>query len=554
LPLQDRRNYLKKLYPVWEKKTIYQRFAEAASACPDRILYQDDRLSASYQQTAELTDEAAAAFYHLGIRKGDRVAVNLNNTLEYLWITFALARIGAVKVPINRRITLDQKCFVIKDTGAEIFVTDKPDDVSCAKACGCLKKVIMMGESEAYGSYVSSWRDLLAEAGGAEMPQYPGPSADDLSDIIYTSGSTGDPKGVMLTHDMMLRSAFANCLNRGFEDGRKVMITVPLFHVYGYIEGLLAILFVGGTLVCMQGRFNEGKTLRMIQDMKVNDILCVPSVMEKILGEQQLRPCDISSLYAVYCSASVCPDWLWGSIASDLGVSEIVTGYGMSEVSGASVQSPPEAPLKKLCSSVGKVLTDYFTDCEKLIEYRVADPESLRELPAGESGELICRGAIVTGGYYNNKEASARIFTEDGWLRTGDIASADSGGYITFCGRLNENYKINGENVSPLFVDRIISDCKEVAQAETVGVPDEKLGWVGVAFIEPVNYCYVTKERIMGYCSEHLASYQMPKYFFFISSEKWPRTANGKITKKLLREQAVRDLSLMKKKGEEKTG
>ena len=597
--LEQRREALRAEYPFWTKKTLYDHLHIAALKWPDRVLYRDGQISLTYSQILSLSDKAACSFAHLGIEKGDRVAVNLNNTSEYLILTFALAKAGAVKVPLNRKLPLQQKCYILSETGVSVLVTDKTEDIEALRLCAPLRRIIMLRHPEKSGNNIIRWEiflDVLSQA-SHEMPSCTvvlpedsvntkytqanaihGPDAIESSgekkyeeaadlpcDIIYTSGSSGAPKGVVLTHDMILRSAFANCLNRAFEDRRRVLITVPLFHVYGYIEGLLSVIFVGGTLYCMQGRFDEQKTLHMLQEHNIHDILCVPSAMQKILAVPNFDDYDLSALHAVYCSASVCPDWLWDEMRTKLGNVEIITGYGMSEVSGASVQTPPEACFfapEKLRRTLGRVLSDHFylsdppadtsaqSNCQpdrkaagKLAEYRVVDSHTLEDLPAGKTGELLCRGAIVTKGYYHRDDVNKSVFLSDGWFRTGDLGWFDEDGYLVFLGRDGDNYKINGENVSPLYIDQVISESRDVIQAQTVGIPDEKLGWVGVAFIEPAVFCTASKNRIMEYCSENLASFQVPKYFFFISGKDWPRTSNGKVTKKLLREEAVRLLN-----------
>ena len=551
--LAHRRDWLRENYPLWTKRTIYGHLREAASRWPDRLLYQDGQRNMTYRQVLEQSDKAANALLQLGVQKGDRIAVNLNNTIEYLILTFAIARTEAVKVPLNRKLPLQQKCYILSETGTSILVSDKTEDMESLHQCAGLRRIILLRHPDSPGNQIISWEIFMgvlaqaeenhdrtrdAEPGAAELP----------CDIIYTSGSIGAPKGVVLTHDMILRSAFANCLNRAFEDGRRVLITVPLFHVYGYIEGLLSVIFVGGTLLCMQGRFDERKTLTMLQKYRIQDILCVPSAMQKLLAVPDFDFYDLHALHAVYCSASVCPDWLWDEMKKRLGEVEIVTGYGMSETSGASVQTPPEVSfgdLEKLRRTLGRVLTDHFSG--KLVEYRVVDPDTLEDLPQGHTGELICRGSIITKGYYNRDDVNKSVFTKDGWLRSGDLGWFDKDGFLVFLGRDGDNYKINGENVSPLYVDQVISESRDVIQAQTIGIPDEKLGWVGAAFIEPASFSQAVKNRIIEFCSGNLASFQVPKYYFFISGKEWPRTSNGKITKKLLREQAVLRINQEKK-------
>jgi fatty-acyl-CoA synthase len=200
-----------------------------------------------------------------------------------------------------------------------------------------------------------------------------------------------------------------------------------------------------------------------------------------------------------------------------------------------------------LAVRVGKVLYGGSAGADDLngnvIEYKIIDGESGDEMPAGEFGELVCRGPIVTRGYYHNPGATSKVMMKEGWMKTGDIGRIDENGYLHYLGRCNDLYKINGENVSPLFLDKIISKCQNVKCVETVGVPDEKLGWIGVAFIDAVNDDREGREQIKTYCREKLAPYQLPKYYFFLSSKEWPRTVTGKVQKYKLRELAQRLLT-----------
>ncbi len=549
--LEVRRKRLKDMYPYWKEMTLYQKLVEAEGKYSDRTMFLYDYKEASYYDIRQSADELAALLWARGIRKGDFVACALHNRIEFLYLTFALAKIGAVKVPINRSAAQSELIYMLKNTGAKLYITERVQDIEVDFSQTELKCLIVMSSENVKSDGILSW-DLFFQKRKNEDDQksdfhksYFVPICEDahmISDIIFTSGSTGCPKGTMLTHDMLLRSAFANCLNRGFEDGRKLYVPLPLFHVYGYVEGLLSVLFVGGMVLTTKGRFDPQHALEVMEKNEIQDILCVPSIMMKILQFPDLKRYSLKSLYAAYCSASVCPKWIWKGIKRRLKVKEIVTGYGMSEVSGASMQTDPQDNIRLLSEKVGKVLPGFLEDNKTIgpvAEYRIVDPDTGAECEQGEIGELICRGSIVTKGYYRLDEREC-CFTEDGWLKTGDIGCFDKQGYLKFVGRCNDMYKINGENVSPQFVDKVIAKCPDVLVVETVGVPDEKLGWIGVAFIEPEAGKEIesVRETLTSYCNETLASYQIPKYYFFLKGKEWPYTSTGKIPKYKLREMA----------------
>ncbi len=537
--LEKRREQFLSRYPQWEGLTLYQRFVKAVSCGGDRIFVIDDQKQYTYQEVLDRTEKAAAALKAAGVIPGTGVAVAMNNCLEFVVLTFALAKLGAIKVPINRSTGFEESAYILQQSEAKLFFTEREKDLERKASYQGVSSVIYMKQNAIDG--VLSW-DQFLEQGEAAVADEVFQDAHGIADVIYTSGSTGCSKGVMLSHDMLLRSAFASCINRGFEQGRRIYVPLPMFHVYGYVEGLLSVLFVEGSILITKGKFEVKKALAAMAQYRVNDILSVPSLMAKILQFPELDQYDLSSLSGVYCSASVCPKWVWGEIRRKLHVDEVITGYGMSEVSGASIQTDPLDEESILENRVGKILNGGCAGVGayggNIIEYRVIDGATGEDMPKGEYGELICRGPVVTRGYYHYPEANAKAFLSGGWMKTGDIGYFDDQGYLKFLGRCNDLYKINGENVSPQFLDKVISKCEQVSAVETVGVPDEKLGWIGVAFIEAYDPTMENKERIKEYCKANLAPYQVPKYFFFTSSCEWPHTSTGKIMKYKLREVA----------------
>lgn len=538
-----RRNKLKQEFSVWKEMTLYQRLVEAEKKYSRDIFFVSAGIEYTYSEILNAVGNVAKSLTAAGVSLGDCVACVLSNRVEFVYITFALAKIGAVKVPINRNASLTEVLYVLKKTKSKFFITERDQDMNIGGEEMSVLKVIDVNSRFKKSEKIIPWNDFM-KAGEiiTEEPLCLNPFA--ISDIIFTSGSTGAPKGVMLSHDMLLRSAFANCLNRGFEKGRKILVPLPLFHVYGYVEGLIAVLFVGGSIFAMQGKFDPEAALEIIDQFSVQDILCVPSIMMKILQFENLQNYSLSSLYAAYCSASVCPEWVWTEIKSKLKIKELITGYGMTEVSGASVQTDPDDDVSILLEKVGKILEGFSEDNVHLgpvISYKVVDPITHALKEKGQAGELICKGTIVTKSYCEGSHKEDN-FTEDGWLKTGDLGFFDEEGYLRYIGRCNDLYKVNGENVSPQFVDKVISECEHVVVVETVGIPDEKLGWIGVAFIEAVSEKEVCKEKIIEYCRQNLAPYQVPKYYFFSSSKKWPQTSTGKVQKSKLREFAKKML------------
>ena len=548
----DRLSSLDHMYPVWEPHTLWTRFQQSAERFPlqEYIIFED--CSFTYAQVKEQVNSVARSLYALGVRPGTHIAVLLVNSPEFVFLTFALAKLGAVKVPVNAGVAKEELCHVLRQSDSSILFSKFILDEDLFSQCPELRQVVVTEQNKLYTSpNLIYWAEFCALADQvrpdtveqvASICQDPGA----ISDIMFTSGSTARSKGVMLGHDMLLRSAYASCRTRRFELGRRMLILTPLFHAYAYVEGLLALLYVGGTLVMSRHRFEPHHALRLLRDFEVNDMIVLGSIMTKMLKEGQPKPEDYPHLHAAYWAVSA-PDWSWDACRERFGIQDITTGSGMTETCSTCVLTRPTDPpdyVKKYDGALKDAgcagLSEYNGH---LMEFKICDPATGELLPQRAEGETYHRGITVTAGYYKDTQATRRHFTPDGWLKSGDLWRMDQNGYLTFCGRCDDMYKINGENVSPLFVDFIIGQCPQVTAVETVGVVHPELGAVGVAFIEAIQDDHETKTSIEAYCLKHLARYQLPKYYFYSDSRSWPRTGTGKISKKGLRTLAMQLLS-----------
>lgn len=541
--LKDRLEELDRLYPRWEKKTIWEYFLDTAGRFPDReFLAARGRQSYTYRQAREEGIKIARGLLAAGVRPGDHVAVQMENSPEQIFTALAAAAVRAVKIPVNTALSAVELKFILEQSEADYLITDceLKDNVPYDHLKGV---IFLSGSGGKPEVFVTGWEEFLA-AGQKEVLEDTSKElhGDEASDIIYTSGSTKAPKGVVLTHDMLMRSAFASCRNRGFELGRRIYVPLPMFHVYGYVEGLLAAILVGGTVLLRRGKFLAGEALDFMEETRANDILSVPAQMMALINELRERPRKLAHLHAVYCSAAMCPAWIWPAIRETLGVSDVITGYGMTEVCGASMQTAPDDSDEILQTRVGKLLPAGCSGLARFggyqLAYRVVDRKTQQDCPPGEVGELWCKGAVVTKGYFKRDQANRRVFTDDGWFKTGDCGCFDEKGYLIFAGRVDDMYKINGENVSPQFLEEVLSQCDQIHTVAITGVPDQKHGSVGAAFIQLYEDSPVNREKAESYARAHLAKFQVPKYFIYMKQEDWPRTASGKIQKFHLKEMA----------------
>ncbi len=557
--IEDRLAELGRLYPIWEKKTIWKFFQATADRFPDQeFVGANGRESYTYGQTRDMALRVARGLLAAGVKPGDHVAMQIENCPEQVFVALALNAVLAVKIPVNTSLAARELEFVLGQSESRYLITGsrtvlgggdanrvgiRPDAAEEGRIMPSpmglsLKQVILVEGGSCQGADipVTEWEAFLEAGEGQILPDHDQETrADEVCDIIYTSGSTRAPKGVMLTHDMLMRSAFASCLNRGFETGRRIFVPLPMFHVYGYVEGLLAAVLVGGTVLLYRGKFLAEPVLDYMERSCANDILSVPAQMIALVRHLQEHPGSLPKLHAVYCSASVCPAWVWPGIRQALGVSDVITGYGMTEVCGASMQTAPDDSDEILKTRVGKLLPGGCSGVPELggrqMEYRVVDTRTGTVCAKGETGELWCRGLVVTAGYYNRPEANRRVFTEDGWFRTGDCGYFDGAGYLVMAGRVDDMYKINGENVSPKFLEDVLGNCPEICHVEVVGVPHEKHGYVGAAFIQLKEDSPENRRRAECYSQEHLARFQVPRYFIYLTAPDWPRTSTGKVQK-----------------------
>lgn len=541
------------MYPVWEKHTLWTRFLESVKRFPDNEYIVMEDCSLTYHQVKEQVNIVSRSLYAVGVRPGDHVAVILPNCPEFVFLTFAISKLGATKIPINSGITREELYYVLKKADAKFLISRHIIDDLFVCRCDQLQKLIIADNNKLFQSNSKTihWPTFLSMAEmtdpeTVEQLAMTNQDPDALADIMFTSGSTSRAKGVTLTHDMLLRSSFGSARTRCFELGRRIYLPCPLFHIYSYVDGMLALTYVGGTMIMSRIHFTVHHGLWMIRQFRANDMLVLGSMMIKMLTVGKPEAQDYPHLHYAYYGTST-PDWIWSETERAFGLDKVETGMGMTELTSCGVQSRHSTPLEFVRDYDGLPKDAGAAGLPELggyiLEYKVVDPETGVELPRGQEGEIYYRGITVTKGYYNDPEHTRDAFTEDGWLKSGDLGVVSPEGYLAFRSRLGDMYKVNGENVSPLFVDSVIGQCPLVTVVETVGVRHPQYGEVGVAFIEAADPSVETQKAIGDYCEKNLARFQIPKYYFYSDSSTWPRTATGKMSKKLLRQLAMELLS-----------
>lgn len=550
-----RRRWIEALHPTWVPRTLSQHLDHMASHFGDSPLVITDTCSYSYSDIVQWSIELAAGLVNAGIRVGDHIALIMGNYPEFVALKFAIARMGAVAVPINYLLRAREIEYIVLQSDAVMLITmdgfldrdyladldelvpgwaqPTPADLGLGK----LQRVVVFETAEVAPRYGTKYTlRTLQQAGTAHdyrrMQDYASQDlASSTADIIYTSGTTGSPKGVMLEHDMLLRAAYASAYTIARGKGTRMLFSLPMYHVFGYVECLIAATFVGGAIV-PHLRFDPEAMVEAAEKYQVTEIVSVPLMTQKLIDVVKERGFDCPSLLTAFNSGGITPEAMWGEIRQYLGAREIITGYGMSETTASTSCTFPEGDDSYLLTTNGKLKFAGVAGDEKLggvlAVYQVVNSETGDVLPWGERGELLVRGPAVTRGYYSKPEETARAFTDDGWLRTGDIGTVTEDGYIILKGRVKEAYRCGGEMVMPKEIEDLLNLQPGVAQCVVVGLEDQKMGEVGCACIVAESQQDPDLDQLRIYCCENLAKFKVPKYFRLMSEQDIPMTATGR--------------------------
>lgn len=562
--IEERRQALRDRFPTWTPRTLDDWLDQCAERYGDRPFVITDDVTLTYAEVAALSRRLADGLVSLGVRPGDRVGMLMANYVEFIPLKFAIARTGAIAVPFNYFYRERELGYVLAQSGCSVLITmtgfadldylamldslapgwERPGHAESdrtAHPVPDLRHVVVFSSDGRTRDGALSFEGLAARgdqhAGASEASSH---SPEDIGDLMYTSGSTGSPKGVLVTHDAVLRTAYASALTRAFEDGRRILYSLPCYHMFGYIEGLLSVMYVGGAIIPLLS-FSPEAYFAGIERHRATDILCVPTMAVAMVESPARSMHDLSSLAAILCGAAPAPVWLWEKVEKDFGVSEIVTGYGMTECGGAMTLTLPEDPFELTSTTVGRPKlagAAGVPGTDAIAIYRAVDPVSGEPLPTGELGELTSHGPTTMVGYWGKPEETALVL-RDGWLFSGDLGRVREDGYLQLAGRSKELYKSGGELVMPKEIEDLLSSLEGVSQAFAFGLPDERWGEIGCVVIVPAPGSQLTEDDVIGFCKQHLARFKVPRRVLFLDAEELPKTPTGKVQKFRLVERAL---------------
>lgn len=476
---------------------------------------------------AELHDEvrrAAAAIAGNGVRPGDRVAIWSPNTWHWVVACLAVHYAGAVVVPVNTRYTAGEAADIIGRTRASLLIgmghflgADRVADLDRG-ALPALRHIVRVPVETDDGS----WDEFLAGP-QIEMAEVDARAAavspDDISDILFTSGTTGRSKGVLCAHRQSLSASAAWAACGHITSADRYLCINPFFHNFGYKAGILACLQTGATLI-PQLTFDPERAMRVVAEQRITVLPGPPTIYQSLLDHPARRDYDLSSLRFAVTGAATVPVVLIERMQSELDFDIVLTAYGLTEASGFGTMCRAEDDPVTVATTCGRPIADF--------ELRIDAPDDTG------AGEVLLRGPNVMLGYLDDPRATADAIDSDGWLHTGDIGTVDDAGNLRITDRLKDMFICGGFNVYPAEVEQVLARLEGVADAAVIGIPDDRLGEVGRAFVVRKAGSEIAEEDVIAYCRTHLANFKTPRSVVFL--DKLPRNAGGKVVKPTLRE------------------
>ena len=479
----------------------------------------------------------ARALIVSGVEPGDRVSIWAPNSASWIVASFGIYAAGGVQVPINTRFKAAEAAHVLNTSQARLLLTVSDflgTDYVTALAdqeLPALEEIVVLdgpasGPAPALADFLARGADVSKDAVAARCAAL---DESSLSDIIFTSGTTGKPKGAMLTHgaSTLTYSSWSDLV--GLAEGDRYLIAYPFFHTAGLKSGVLACVLKGAVMV-PHPVFDAASVLARVAEERITMLPGPPAIFQTLLSAQssaEFAEYDLSSLRLAVTGAAAVPVELVERLRTELKFASVVTGYGLTETTGTATMCRHDDDPSIIANTCGRAIPGG--------EVTVVDAEGT-ELPSGEPGEVLVRGYQVMRGYFGNAEATAETIDPAGWLHTGDVGVLDEAGNLRITDRIKDMFIVGGFNAYPVEIEGVLLGHPAVSQVAVIGVPDERMGEVGMAFVVLTPGSALDPQDLIAYAREQMANYKVPRVVRVVDA--LPLNATGKVLKYELRAQA----------------
>jgi acyl-CoA synthetase (AMP-forming)/AMP-acid ligase II len=509
-------------------QTINALVGRAAEEWPDAEALVDGDIRLTFLQLHDAVVRSTRAAIAAGIEPGDRAAMWAPNMAEWMIAALGVHGAGGAIVPLNTRYKGEEAGFILGKSRAKILFTvqgflgfDYPAMLAGVAVPDLERTVVLRSPS---------WEAYLAAGDAVDPAEAIARSAavkpDDVSDLIFTSGTTGRPKGVMSTHGQTVRTFEDWSGILGLRAGDRYLVVNPFFHTFGYKAGFVSAIMRGATTIPLPV-FEVPAVLDLVSREKVSMLPGPPTLFQTILEHPDRSKYDLSSLRLCATGAAVIPVELVRRMRAEL-FETVITAYGLTEATGVATMCRADDDAEIIATTSGRGIPD--------VEVRIVD-DANAEVPRGDAGEIVCRGYNVMQGYFEDPEQTAEAIDADGWLHTGDVGTMDGEGNIKITDRKKDMFIVGGFNAYPAEIEASLLRHPALAMVAVVGIPDERMGEVGMAFVVAKAGASVTEDEIIAWSREEMANYKAPRRVAIVDA--LPLNASGKVLKHELRARAL---------------
>ena len=505
--------------------TIGALLDRTASRFPDRLAVASRHQSCrmNWAELSEAAYRVARGLWSLGIRRGDRVGLWSTNCIEWIMMHMGCARAGVALVNVNPAYRSHELQYTLSRSRMKaIFLWHQDKRADYGEILDRARHGLKLDLQHIIFFDSPEWPALLDAEG--RLPDQV--AVDDIANIQYTSGTTGHPKGVMLTHRNVVNNG--QYLARGFHysEQDKVVVPVPLFHCYGCVIGTMSVLNSGAALILPNWTFDARATLQAVHDERATSVYGVPAMYVAEFALREFSTFDLTSLRTGMMSGAPCPVELMKRVLNEMHIGELVIAYGQTETSPVVTMSDACDSLDIRVNTVGRAMPQ--------TEIQVISTTDGARLPLGMQGEICVRGYAVMKGYDGDPEATSQVVKADGWLHTGDLGVMRLDGCLHITGRSRDVIIRGGENIYPREVEEFLYTNPKVGEVQVVGIPNERLGEIVVAWIRLRPGVQADEAEIRNWCQGQIAYYKIPEHVRFV--DEFPATLSGKIQKYKIRE------------------